>query len=239
MNAAAGWLSWRLRLPGRPAPLPYSRTNWWRERLAAGNSTTKCWSWRYLRGKAASFPHHSLVIVFLRAWMIVRLALVFYLLIFSVFSLFDIVFFCVSCMTDLFSFFFPHIFKFSSVVLSSFLNSSYFWCLYRWLSFVLGSPQGNIRVFCRVRPLIGEEIKNNGDSDVIHHINFIDERTLELCKGGGKWQRLTNSYTSPSLWECMELMLSTRSTSWTLTLVLVLYYLSHLFSSNPYINSFN
>nr|ADJ19048.1 testis kinesin-like protein KIFC1 [Eriocheir sinensis] len=44
--------------------------------------------------------------------------------------------------------------------------------------------KGNIRVFCRVRPLIGEEIKNNGDTDVIHHISFIDERTLELCKGG-------------------------------------------------------
>ncbi|XP_063863781.1 kinesin-like protein KIFC1 isoform X3 [Scylla paramamosain] len=44
--------------------------------------------------------------------------------------------------------------------------------------------KGNIRVFCRVRPLIGEEIKNNGDSSDIHHINFLDERTLELCKGG-------------------------------------------------------
>lgn len=44
--------------------------------------------------------------------------------------------------------------------------------------------KGNIRVFCRVRPLLGDEIKKNGDSDVIHHINFIDERTLEMCKCG-------------------------------------------------------
>ncbi|XP_042887792.1 carboxy-terminal kinesin 2-like isoform X2 [Penaeus japonicus] len=44
--------------------------------------------------------------------------------------------------------------------------------------------KGNIRVFCRVRPLLGEEIKGNGDSDVIHHISFVDEKTLELCKGG-------------------------------------------------------
>ena len=44
--------------------------------------------------------------------------------------------------------------------------------------------QGNIRVFCRVRPLLSEEIKNNGNSDVIHHINFLDDRTLEVGKGG-------------------------------------------------------
>lgn len=43
--------------------------------------------------------------------------------------------------------------------------------------------KGNIRVFCRVRPLLGDEIKNNGDTDVIHHINFLDERTLEVGKG--------------------------------------------------------
>ncbi|KAK4314590.1 hypothetical protein Pmani_014131 [Petrolisthes manimaculis] len=42
--------------------------------------------------------------------------------------------------------------------------------------------KGNIRVFCRVRPLLDEEIKNNGGSDVIHHINFMDDRTLELSK---------------------------------------------------------
>nr|AJF36162.1 C-terminal kinesin motor protein KIFC1 [Procambarus clarkii] len=45
--------------------------------------------------------------------------------------------------------------------------------------------KGNIRVFCRVRPLIGDERKNNGDSDVVHHINFLDERTLEVVKIGG------------------------------------------------------
>ncbi|KAK3875436.1 hypothetical protein Pcinc_019693 [Petrolisthes cinctipes] len=42
--------------------------------------------------------------------------------------------------------------------------------------------KGNIRVFCRVRPLLNEEIKNNGGSDVIHHISSMDDRTLELCK---------------------------------------------------------
>ncbi|XP_066989816.1 kinesin-like protein KIFC1 isoform X2 [Macrobrachium rosenbergii] len=43
--------------------------------------------------------------------------------------------------------------------------------------------KGNIRVFCRVRPLLNEEIQNNANSDVIHHINFIDEHTLEVGKG--------------------------------------------------------
>ncbi|XP_068213634.1 kinesin-like protein KIFC1 isoform X2 [Palaemon carinicauda] len=43
--------------------------------------------------------------------------------------------------------------------------------------------KGNIRVFCRVRPLLGDEIKNNGNSDVTHHINFIDDHTLEVGKG--------------------------------------------------------
>ncbi|KAK7076576.1 Kinesin-like protein kifc1 [Halocaridina rubra] len=43
--------------------------------------------------------------------------------------------------------------------------------------------KGNIRVFCRVRPLLKEELQNNGDSDVIHHINFLDEHTLEVGKG--------------------------------------------------------
>ncbi|KAK3882358.1 hypothetical protein Pcinc_013265 [Petrolisthes cinctipes] len=42
--------------------------------------------------------------------------------------------------------------------------------------------KGNIRVFCRVRPLINDEISANGDSDVIPHINFLDKKTLELCK---------------------------------------------------------
>ncbi|KAK3862995.1 hypothetical protein Pcinc_031179 [Petrolisthes cinctipes] len=42
--------------------------------------------------------------------------------------------------------------------------------------------KGNIRVFCRVRPLLDKEINNNGGSDVIHHISFMDDRTLELCK---------------------------------------------------------
>lgn len=40
--------------------------------------------------------------------------------------------------------------------------------------------QGNIRVFCRVRPLVGEELfGNNGE---IQHMNFPDEgkKTLEL-----------------------------------------------------------
>ncbi|KAG7157424.1 kinesin-like protein KIFC1-like 1, partial [Homarus americanus] len=45
-------------------------------------------------------------------------------------------------------------------------------------------PQGNIRVFCRVRPLIGDEIKHNGDSDFIHHLNVTDEQTLEVYKSG-------------------------------------------------------
>ena len=40
--------------------------------------------------------------------------------------------------------------------------------------------QGNIRVFCRVRPLLGDELLgNNGE---IHHMNFPDEeeKILEL-----------------------------------------------------------
>ncbi|XP_042242981.1 carboxy-terminal kinesin 2-like isoform X2 [Homarus americanus] len=44
--------------------------------------------------------------------------------------------------------------------------------------------KGNIRVFCRVRPLIGDEIKHNGDSDFIHHLNVTDEQTLEVYKSG-------------------------------------------------------
>ncbi|KAK4303928.1 hypothetical protein Pmani_024102 [Petrolisthes manimaculis] len=42
--------------------------------------------------------------------------------------------------------------------------------------------KGNIRVFCRVRPLINNEISANEDSHVIPHINFINKKTLELCK---------------------------------------------------------
>lgn len=45
--------------------------------------------------------------------------------------------------------------------------------------------QGNIRVFCRVRPLLGEELEKNG-SDHIHHISFTDEKSLEMIKQGSK-----------------------------------------------------
>ncbi|KAF2345526.1 P-loop containing nucleoside triphosphate hydrolase, partial [Trinorchestia longiramus] len=42
---------------------------------------------------------------------------------------------------------------------------------------------GNIRVYCRIRPLLKEEIRQNGDSDDIHHINVLSESSLELLKG--------------------------------------------------------
>nr|XP_053652877.1 uncharacterized protein LOC128702599 isoform X2 [Cherax quadricarinatus] len=37
-------------------------------------------------------------------------------------------------------------------------------------------------VFCRVRPLIGEEIKINKKSEIIHHMDFRNGRTLQICK---------------------------------------------------------
>ncbi|KAF2349505.1 Spindle pole body-associated protein Vik1/Cik1 microtubule binding domain [Trinorchestia longiramus] len=43
--------------------------------------------------------------------------------------------------------------------------------------------KGNIRVYCRIRPLLEEEIRQNGDSDDIHHINVLSESSLELLKG--------------------------------------------------------
>ncbi|KAB7502694.1 Carboxy-terminal kinesin 2 [Armadillidium nasatum] len=42
--------------------------------------------------------------------------------------------------------------------------------------------KGNIRVFCRVRPLLKEEIANNGGLDIIPHISFLDEKSLEVIK---------------------------------------------------------
>ena len=44
--------------------------------------------------------------------------------------------------------------------------------------------QGNIRVFCRVRPLVGDELY--GSDGEIHHMNFPDEdqKILELEKMG-------------------------------------------------------
>ena len=46
--------------------------------------------------------------------------------------------------------------------------------------------QGNIRVFCRVRPLIGDEINNNEGSSAITHINFPDDdgKVVALEKAG-------------------------------------------------------
>ena len=44
--------------------------------------------------------------------------------------------------------------------------------------------QGNIRVFCRIRPLLGEEITNNGNSEEIYHLNVLSECSLELLKDG-------------------------------------------------------
>ena len=38
--------------------------------------------------------------------------------------------------------------------------------------------QGNIRVFCRVRPLLGEELV--ASDGVIHHISFSDGKIIEL-----------------------------------------------------------
>ena len=54
--------------------------------------------------------------------------------------------------------------------------------------------QGNIRVFCRVRPLLGEEIVNNGNSDVIHHINITDEKSLDVIKGGSEYKILNSTF---------------------------------------------
>lgn len=44
--------------------------------------------------------------------------------------------------------------------------------------------QGNIRVFCRVRPLLGDETL--GNDGIIPHMNFPDheQKTLELDKTG-------------------------------------------------------
>ncbi|XP_037087927.1 carboxy-terminal kinesin 2-like [Pollicipes pollicipes] len=42
--------------------------------------------------------------------------------------------------------------------------------------------KGNIRVFCRVRPLLGDEVAAAGGE--IQHIQFTDERSLELGKAG-------------------------------------------------------
>jgi len=42
--------------------------------------------------------------------------------------------------------------------------------------------KGNIRVFCRVRPLLGEEIAKYG---TIHHIDFKTDASLELVKSNG------------------------------------------------------
>ena len=44
--------------------------------------------------------------------------------------------------------------------------------------------KGNIRVFCRVRPLLGEEVTQTGG--VIPHMQFTDERSLELGKTAGE-----------------------------------------------------
>ena len=45
---------------------------------------------------------------------------------------------------------------------------------------VFQCSQGNIRVFCRVRPLLGEELAHS--DGVIHHMNFpdLDGRVMEL-----------------------------------------------------------
>ncbi|CAL4109728.1 unnamed protein product, partial [Meganyctiphanes norvegica] len=43
--------------------------------------------------------------------------------------------------------------------------------------------KGNIRVFCRLRPLLSDEVKANGGDDTIHHVNILDEKSLEVSKG--------------------------------------------------------
>ncbi|CAL4072226.1 unnamed protein product, partial [Meganyctiphanes norvegica] len=43
--------------------------------------------------------------------------------------------------------------------------------------------KGNIRVYCRLRPLLPNEIERNDYSAIIQHINILDERSLELTKG--------------------------------------------------------
>ena len=44
--------------------------------------------------------------------------------------------------------------------------------------------KGNIRVFCRMRPLIGEE-KDNGEEDV-KHVKILSEKNLEISKEEAK-----------------------------------------------------
>ena len=51
------------------------------------------------------------------------------------------------------------------------------------LVLILHMWQGNIRVFCRVRPLLGEEVVANDNSDVIHHMQVLSVSSLELFKG--------------------------------------------------------
>ncbi|CAL4109466.1 unnamed protein product, partial [Meganyctiphanes norvegica] len=43
--------------------------------------------------------------------------------------------------------------------------------------------KGNIRVFCRLRPLLSDEVKENGGDDTIQHVNILDEKSLEVSKG--------------------------------------------------------
>ena len=54
--------------------------------------------------------------------------------------------------------------------------------MYVFLRIIVFLLQGNIRVFCRVRPLLGEE--RLGNDGIIPHINFPDQdnKTIQLDK---------------------------------------------------------
>ena len=47
------------------------------------------------------------------------------------------------------------------------------------------SFQGNIRVFCRIRPLLGEEV-NKAPGGEIKHIDLHDEKSMSLIRSVGK-----------------------------------------------------
>ncbi len=49
--------------------------------------------------------------------------------------------------------------------------------------------KGNIRVFCRIRPLLGEELEMAQDGK-IKHIDLVDEKSLALIRSAGKLRTL-------------------------------------------------
>ena len=48
------------------------------------------------------------------------------------------------------------------------------------------SIQGNIRVFCRIRPLLGDEVTKAANGE-IRHIDVQDEKAMALIRTVGEW----------------------------------------------------